>query len=365
MFGTAHATRSRMNSLGQDPNQGSFYLMDNRNFFRNPANAGKMRNFMVAELATNYLQTEDVNVDGNLEGGYFGEFNSDMAFGVYLGKRNPAIDAFAPVDASGSFTMLTSSSANPLNLFLSGGADMKWGVNLGFAMTDKEITGGKEKYNALGLSVGIETNSGLQAYISYQSAKSEGSSATGTFVNDKLESAPMQIGVIYGIDSETTIFGQYSAASPEFTPASGATLEGDLTGFVIGVGRIYELSPTARFNFDLAYNMNELEKFDKMKYKTSSLPLTIGLEADAAEWLVLRASVNQNFILGDTEITQVDGTKTSDGTALTGTKVAFGGTFQFGKLKIDGNLGGFGGGQNTTLFDATNFFVNAALTYMF
>lgn len=371
MFGTAHATRSRMNSLGQDPNQGSFYLMDNRNFFRNPANAAKMRNFMVAELGTDYAKVADKNVTGggNVEGGYFGEFNSDMAYGVYLGKRNVAIDGAVSlynVANAGTATLLDSGSANPLNLFLGGGSDMKWGLNLAYASTDKSLTGGDQQYDNLGLAVGIETSGGLQVYVSYQDATTEGAaSSTGWINNTKIESAPMTIGLIYGMNAETTLFAQYNGGDIKTTVA-GTETKNNSSGWVIGVGRIYELSPTARFNFDLSYNQGEVESGGgKSKVTTTRLPITVGLEADAAEWLILRASVAQNFILGDVKNTSSGAVVTKDNSALTGTRVALGGTLHFGKLKIDGNLGGVGGDSNTALFSATNFFVNAAATYMF
>jgi hypothetical protein len=367
MFGTAHATRSRMNSLGQDPNQGSFYLMDNRDFFRNPANAGKMRNFMVAELGQNYAETANTTPTvANFEGGYFGEFNSDMAFGVYLGKQNVlsdvvtnAIDenvAANPTPTNnGSF--LGSQDANPVNLFLGGGSDMKWGIDLNFAMTSEDRTAGEAKYNAFGLALGIETSGGLQVYASYNDSKSE---SGGTGANE-LKNNGYQIGIIWGLNAETTIFGQYTGGTSELNVAGG---KADVTQFILGIGRIYELSPTARFNFDLSYNSGEYDPDGNMKWSQSALPLVMGLEADAAEWLILRTSIRQNFILG--EYTKDNGTKKeSSNTALTGTRVALGATLHFGKLKIDGNLGGVGGVSQTSLFDSSNFFVNAAATYMF
>ncbi len=360
MFGTAHATRSRMNSLGQDNNQGSFYLMDNRNFFRNPANAAKMRNFMVAELANG-----SASVGNNVEGGYFGEFSSDMAYGVYLGKANVVSNAYtSAVNAFAGTGFLTSDNSNPVNLFLAGGADMKWGVNLNYG-TSKDETAVKRTYDTIGVGVGIETSGGLQVYINYPiQNEAEGSSATTTDADAKLKTTGWQAGLIYGLNAETTLFLQYSANKSELENMATGTPEADGTDLVIGVGRIYELSPTARFNFDLSYNMGEVETKNSTangKTKSNMLPINVGLEADAAEWLILRASVKQSFLLGETENTA--GKKTS---VPRDTAVALGGTLHFGKLKIDGNLGGSTGGSgDSSLFNATNFFVQAAATYMF
>jgi hypothetical protein len=365
MFGTAHATRSRMNSLGQENNQGSFYLMDNRNFFRNAASAAKMRNFMVAELGDG---STIPNAPGaNVEGGYFGEFNSDMAYGVYLGKANVLTDAYAGViEANTGWEFLTAADSNPVNLFLAGGSDMKWGINLNFGMSNDE-TATDRKYQTLGVGAGIETSGGLQVYVNYPfSNKSEGTISTGTTAGDagdELKSTGLQVGLIYALNAETSLWAQYTMDNAEVnqgsTAANGVSgnAEVDGTGFVIGIGRIYELSPTARFNFDLSYNMNEVEvKNGGGKTKGTGLPINVGLEADAAEWLILRASVKQNFLLGETENTA--GKKTS---LPRDTSVAIGGTLHFGKLKIDGNLGSDG----AYLFDSSAFFAQAAATYMF
>ncbi len=368
MFGTAHATRARMNSLGQDNNQGSFYLMDNRNFFRNPANAAKMRNFMVAELG-------DGGTSGtpgaNVEGGYFGEFSSDMAYGVYLGKANVVTDAYAAVVATASGQeFLGADDSNPVNLFFAGGSDMKWGLNLNFGMSSDETVVDR-KYQTIGAAVGIETSGGLQVYVNYPlSNKSEGSigangatpTATNADAGDELDSTGLQIGLIYAMNAETTLWAEYSMGNTELTKGDGAkgisfNAEADTTDFVIGVGRIYELSPTARFNFDLSYTMSEVEvKNGGGKTKETGLPINVALEADAAEWLILRASVKQNFFLGETENTAGKGTSLPRDTS-----VAIGGTLHFGKLKIDGNLGS----EGAYLFNSSEFFAQAAATYMF
>ena len=76
----ANATRSRMQSLGQDAARGSFYLDDNRNVFRNTADINRFRNFATFE------------VNDSSEGGYFSEVG-DFAWGVYLGRSIPGINA--------------------------------------------------------------------------------------------------------------------------------------------------------------------------------------------------------------------------------------------------------------------------------
>ena len=363
MFGTAHATRSRMNSLGQNQNQGSFYFDDNRNDFRNPANVGKIRNFMVAELEA--LEVSQ----SNLEGGFFGEFNSDLAFGVYLGKESVILDTIAKAAAAGSLSIgsfPTSEDANPLNLFLGGGSDFKWGLNVNYANSNAEMGTYDNTYSNIGAGLGIETKGGLQAYLNYIiSNESKLGSPNASY--SKLKNTGMQLGLIYPINSDYTIWGQYGGTVVKASPNATNTeikLEGQ--DIIVGLGRIFELSPTSRFNFDLSFNMAEGEDTAAKGKKISkmTLPLVIGFEGSATDWLTLRGSIEQGFILNNYKIENKGSTTTTEPKKVSGTKIALGAGLQFGKLKIDGNLGGVGSNTKNSLI-SSDFFVNAAATFMY
>ena len=74
-----------------------------------------------------------------------------------------------------------------------------------------------------------------------------------------------------------------------------------------------------------------------------SFPLTLGFEADATSWLVLRGSVSQNVLINKTETKGV-----SKGTQANQTSVNAGATLNFGKLKVDGSIGNAAGTGNQT-----------------
>ena len=46
LSGAAHATKARMQALGQDQNLGSFYLGDTRNVFRNAADLNGTKDYI-------------------------------------------------------------------------------------------------------------------------------------------------------------------------------------------------------------------------------------------------------------------------------------------------------------------------------
>ena len=106
-----------------------------------------------------------------------------------------------------------------------------------------------------------------------------------------------------------------------------------------------------------------------MSVSRQGLPLVIGAEVDASPWLVLRGSVTANiFGLGKTKVEGGDTlTGVSENTEVSNDRsnVNAGVTLNFGKLKIDGNLGVSTNENFSGLFDSTNMFGNAALIYWF
>ena len=75
--------------------------------------------------------------------------------------------------------------------------------------------------------------------------------------------------------------------------------------------------------------------------KETDLPLTVGLEYDAASWLTLRGSVAQSLY------SKVDD-GTVDGTKEETTSVAAGASLKFGELTVDGMIGNNGGASDNT-----------------
>ena len=92
------------------------------------------------------------------------------------------------------------------------------------------------------------------------------------------------------------------------------------------------------------------------------LPFIIGVEADAASWLTLRASAKQNVILGSSKVNQGDST-----TIKNNTTVALGAGLKFNKFTLDSTLaaGSVPATAGNGSIDANNLMANASLTYMF
>jgi hypothetical protein len=104
------------------------------------------------------------------------------------------------------------------------------------------------------------------------------------------------------------------------------------------------------------------DKTPDNKTETTALPVFAGIEADATSWMVLRASVQQNFILGSKKVTTAGAGGDAD-TITNNTTVAAGAGLKFGKLLLDGTLEA--ANSTTAAVNGNAFLANAALTYMF
>lgn len=353
---SAHATKARMEALGQDSVRGSEYISDSRNVFRNPAVLNQTKNYLVTEWGTNATADETAAAP-RAEGGFFREMGS-FNYGLYLGNdetakgRTGAVNQFLTQD-------------NALDLFLSGDMGVQWGARLHYANSKDEATSAFEKKNtAIGLGLGVVMGE-LEAYTNITIVdKSEGAAAA----SNEFKTKPSYIvGGSYKIGGNT-VFASYENAKYEVTGTviPGTTKNSQIT---VGAGRIHEINPTARIITDATVKL-ATEQTTAGKEKTNTLPVTLGFEADATSWLVLRGAVSQNVILNDTKT--VAGKKITNANS---TGVNAGATLNFGKLKVDGTIGtttaGNGtsantpAGTNTGTLSLSNLMTRVGVSYWF
>ena len=116
-------------------------------------------------------------------------------------------------------------------------------------------------------------------------------------------------------------------------------------------------------NFDMTTLKNKNVATGTAKTEITSLPVFAGIEAEATSWMVLRASVTQNFILG-TKKDEIGSTGDSD-TISNNTVVAAGAGLKFNKLLVDGTLAKASGASATGALNSNDLLANAAVTYTF
>jgi hypothetical protein len=105
----------------------------------------------------------------------------------------------------------------------------------------------------------------------------------------------------------------------------------------------------------VAFAIAEKEKF-------LNVPITLGLEMLAKDWLTLRASLVQNLYSMEKNANQ------QRKTARLSTVVSSGATIDFGQLKLDGLLGttgATGSNEKSGVLSLSNLLTHVSLTYAF
>ena len=346
---SAFASKARMEALGQDPTRGSEYLSDSRNIFRNPALLNSTKNYLITEWGTGHYA--DSSTAPRAEGGFFREMGS-FNYGLYLGNNS-----------SKSETTPFLNQDNALDLFLSGDMGLQWGAKLHYANSKDESGAFTKKNSALGLGLGVVSGD-AEGYLNLDLAdKSEG----GTAAADQWKLKPSYlVGGSYKWSS-VTFFASYAGTQYDTTVATVSTNKKS-SEIIVGAGRVHEINPTARIITDAHLSLaSDTNITGAGKTTTSKLPATLGFEADATSWLVVRGNVHQNVILGETK--DINGkTKTN----VNSTTVDAGATLNFGKVKVDGVIGttdGLGNANTTTtkvgVLSTSNLLTRVGLSYWF
>ena len=348
----AFASKARMQALGQGFQ--SLYVQDTRSVFVNPAAVNDSKNYIVTEWGTS--GAADTDAAPRAEGGFFREMGA-FNYGLYLGS-----DVASTTSANANF--LTKS--NTLDLFLGGDMGMKWGARLQYASSKDEQTAAfTKKHDALGIGVGV-MHGDIEGYANIELSNK----ATGaTVAADESKQKPSyQIGGSYKFNG-WSLLADYQSSKRDET-VGGATVSGKFSTIYVGAGRVHEVAAGSRLNTDVGFMSDKSEDTvgAGTDDKTTSIPVTLGMEADATSWLTLRGSVGQNII---------GSTKNKAGkvaTVANSTAVNAGATLNFGKLKVDGvigntdgarNAGAVGNTTNVGVLTTDNLMTRVGVTYNF
>ena len=321
---SAFASKARMEALGQS-NSGSRYISDSRSVFLNPAELNGMKNYIVTEWGAS--AATDSATAPRAEGGFFRDAGA-FAYGLYLGNDSSRIDHTS--------TYLT--QTNAMDLFLAGDMGVKWGARVHYANAKDETTTTTKKHSALGLGLGM-TQGDLSAHLNMDLAdKSTGTGVVNEGAYTEKLKPSFDLGASYAWSGYTFFAGYTSNKAEKVEGTVTTTTKHSETS--VGAGRVHEINPTARLFTDLTLRLTTDETSAVPadpalgKSTKSILPLTLGMEADATSWLVVRGSVSQNVFLGTEK--NIAGKKK---TTANSTNVNAGGTLNFGKLKVDGTIG--------------------------
>ncbi len=343
----AFATKARLQALGEDTN-GSFYINDNRNMFLNPSEVLNHKDLVTYEWGD--ANGVDTDADANSEGGLI-RAHGNMVYGVHFGR---VLDFNAGAD---DIEADSYNATNALDLFVAGDAGVKWGVQLTHSSQkeDENAAQGADetKTDVLDLRAGVAQGQ-WAAYLSYGLTGKTEHDDTDLEIERK---SPLELGGSWKWDSYTA-FVQYSTV--KFEGDNSAEEEVETTNMQLGVGRQDKLNDKATLFTKVAYNNSKVdEETADVETKTQNLPVTIGLEYDAASWLALRGSISQSVLINNVE---TDGEKATDDNT---TDVNAGATLKFGDLALDGVIGTEGGAGEDGTLTTDNLMTRVSMTYRF
>ncbi len=330
----AFASKARLQALGED-NYGSQFINDNRNIWLNAAQINNHKDLVTYEFGTEATGDDASTARG--EGGVY-KAMGNMVYGVHFGGASSTANALR----SGA-GLAGAGEQNNVDVFVGGDAGLKWGANLGYAKTADES--GPLTAESMRTRLGVIMGD-LQAYANVNLINN----AKGTN-GDKFEgNLGYQVGVIQAWEGNS-IFADYRSFDAE-----NKTDKDDigLKRLEVGFGRVERLNDKSNLFLKASYVMVDVENDGSTnnfgagtspatcgtanaavfceEYKTSQVPVTVGLETEATSWLTLRGSVG-TVVWGSEE------DKDNERTIQNATIINAGATLKFGELSVDGVVG--------------------------
>lgn len=286
----------------------------------------------IGELATMEWGTKGDNVAPHAEFGFLKK-HGEANYGLYLGKQG-----FLSEKAAGAFL----DEQNPINLvYGTKTGDISWGVNLSFSNGKDDAT--NKKSSSSGLNLGATFGMWEVELGTALSGKSEEAANTVEVKGD------MKLGVGYIMDEMKQAYLTYRTNKVETNGVAEEKTEMDL-GFINTLVK----NDDANFFYGIAYHSDKV----KDGAETTSLPVWMGIEANATSWMVMRASLKQNVLIN--EVKAANGNKTdADSIAF-----AAGAGIKLNKGMLDVS---FGNDSQAGQFNYAKggFLTNAAYTYSF
>jgi hypothetical protein len=345
---SAFATKARLNALSYPMSR---QLTDVQTVFINPSDLTLMGSWVTFE--TGATDTGIVPVTTPSPEAGFARAVGDARWGFYLGHTGTGITADTFARGASSLRPATLlMEENPINLFYATKmADMSWGLGLNYSNTDRKTAG---KQTATGVTAGVRMgfwDASLDLDIT-------DTAELGTLSWTGKTGADLRAG--YVMDT-MYFYGQYAMSGGKGTVAGTDTTDKENSQVALGVVNTTK-SEGGEFFYGAALAM--MTTNDKVatgsKSEILALPVVIGIEADAASWLVLRGSITQTVLLNSLKTTPTNGTST-DTTGANNTRVAAGTGIKFNKFMLDTTLAA----ESTGLINGTSLLAQAGLTYNF
>ncbi|MCM2354672.1 MAG: hypothetical protein NDI63_13725 [Pseudobdellovibrio sp.] len=357
----AFASRARVTSLGS-----SAHILDTQSIFSNPAKMFLMGDFVSLESGQTATGTNPVttgNPNNNAEGTLVRSMG-DAKMGLALGHKSENASAFGLRQIMGAGDVTEQQNPVEFSYGMKSG-DMTWAATLVYSNYDDKAQEIKE--NSAGLRLGLLMGAwDIHAGIGLASQ-----------VKDKVNDLEFKGTGSYQVYAGYTmnnlyVFGDLTiaGAKQEVQSTGAETHKADQTKITLGVVDSNKKDGNEFFygaklvSLKFKDDVTSVSTDDQEKTELT-LPIIVGLEAEATSWLTLRGSLTQDVVI-DSSKTEVGGTTVAETNPGTNSTVAaVGAGLKFNKITIDGSLEGLTGGAATQNLNGNTLLTTVGLTYMF
>jgi hypothetical protein len=355
---SAFATRARLQALGNAP-----HIDDTASVYVNPADI-----FVVGDSATIETGSQDLveGTDAANEGAEAlvirSAGNAKWAFS--LGHDDAGI--YARRSAAFSGTVDVAAQQNPFELtYGMKNGDMAWAGTLVYSNFNNKLTEVKETSTAL--RFGANTSSWDASVDLGLVDKWE----SGTTVNDEYK-GKSNVVARGGYWASSDLYAHATVAMYGYEVTDSNTVTKEVKQQIINIGAINTMKNDGNEFFWGAGLESSSSKDSKATGTTTEkttalyLPFIIGLEANAASWLTLRGSIEQNVMIQDDKTTAANGTTNSETAPGTNsTTFAAGAGLKLGKLSLDGTILKDAAGTNSQKLNGNELLSQVGMTYTF
>lgn len=405
----AMATKARLIALGENiqDNIGSLYFSDSRNIFQNAAYANDYKDMVIMEWGSAGTSAGpagttikgDTDQSPQAEGGFL-KSAGNFVYGLYLGAESPYTNEIR------SYTRSLNNDSfhqdNQIDVFFAGQSEMlgKWGVNLTYSASENDAQDAEQSSASIRFGM-IKNKTEAFANIAIKNEAEMGAAGpTGAQAATGSDEFKGKLGFEVGATQDLDVVKAFayvrhanwehdadSVIGPVPSTAYTGKFDGTYWLYQVGAGKEHKINDKATL-FAKAEYLNFMRKVEatsgtadgeELNLDDYRVPVTIGLEYDAATWLTLRGSVVQNIISQTDNDYDGNEAAVSAGvqarrpsgkrTAANSTNVNAGLTLKFGELAIDGVIGTDGSNNSTTAekgaLTLDNLASRVAMTYKF
>lgn len=354
---TAFASRARVTSLSN-----SKHITDTQSIYTNPAKMFLMGDFVNLESGTTAQGAQGTNTEGLLV-----RSMGDAKMGLSLGHRSENASNFGLRSiyftgvASGTPALnAASNQQNPVEFSYGMKAgDLTWAGTLVYSNYNDKANDVKE--SSMGVRLGALTGA-------WDIALGLGLGNTvkvGTPDVDFKGTTGIALDVGYTMNTLYT-YASVSLAGAKMSVGGVEQAKVDVTRITLGaVESVKKDGNEFFYGVALANSVSENKAGTGSKTTSMTLPVIVGLEAEATSWMTLRGSLTQTVLINNSKSEANSVTTAETAPGGNNTVAAIGTGLKFNKVTVDGSLSGLTGGGSTQNLDGNTLLTTVGLTYMF